>query len=83
MLQEASATAAAANETEAVEYEEVSKSRKRTVRLPLTIAGPGLVMPGMSAEQLKVRSVLHGNSAALSLQDCQNLLCLLSYREAF
>lgn len=36
-------------------YEEVTKTRKRTVRLPLTVAGPGLVMPGMSPEQLKVQ----------------------------
>ena len=56
MLQAASATAAPANETAeaAVEYEEVAKTRKKTVRLPLTVAGPGLVMPGMTAEQLKV-----------------------------
>ena len=83
MLQVASATAAAANETEAVEYEEVTKTRKKTVRLPLTIAGPGLVMPGMSAEQLKVRFGLHWTSAALSLQDCQIHFFRLSYCEAF
>ncbi len=48
---------AAANETAepAVEYEEMTKTRKKTVRLPLTVAGPGLVMPSMTAEQLKVR----------------------------
>ena len=47
---------AAANETSeaATEYEEVTKTRKKTVRLPLKIAGPGLVMPSMTAEQLKV-----------------------------
>ena len=46
---------AAANETVPIEeYEEVTKTRKKTVRLPLTIGGPGLVMPGMGAEQLKV-----------------------------
>lgn len=39
----------------AEEYEEVTKTRKKTVRLPLTIGGLGLVMPGMGAEQLKVR----------------------------
>ncbi|CAL5229767.1 g13152 [Coccomyxa viridis] len=46
---------AAANETAepAIEYEEMTKTRKKTVRLPLTVAGPGLVMPSMTAEQLK------------------------------
>ena len=34
----------------------MTKTRKKTVRLPLTVAGPGLVMPGMTAEQLKVGS---------------------------
>ena len=56
-LQAADATAAApANDTAeaAVEYEEVVKTRKKTVRLPLTVGGPGLVMPSMTAEQLKV-----------------------------
>lgn len=38
----------------AVEYEEVTKTRKKTVRLPLTVGGPGLVLPSMTAEQLKV-----------------------------
>ena len=54
-LQAADATAAApANDTAeaAVEYEEVVKTRKKTVRL--TVGGPGLVMPSMTAEQLKV-----------------------------
>ena len=32
----------------------MTKTRKKTVRLPLTVAGPGLVLPGMTAEQLKV-----------------------------
>ena len=55
LLQAVNATDAAANETvPAEEYEEVTKIRKKTVRLPLTIGGPGLVMPGMGAEQLKV-----------------------------
>ena len=55
LLQAANASDAAAGETvPAEEYEEVTKTRKKTVRLPLTIGGPGLVMPGMGAEQLKV-----------------------------
>lgn len=55
LLQAANASEAAANETvPAEEYEEVTKTRKKTVRLPLSIGGPGLVMPGMGAEQLKV-----------------------------
>ena len=56
LLQAADASDAAANDTvPAEEYEEVTRTRKKTVRLPLTIGGPGLVMPGMGAEQLKVR----------------------------
>ena len=54
-MQAANATSATATETQPVEYEEVTKTRKKTVRLPLTVAGPGLVMPGMSPEQLKVQ----------------------------
>ena len=51
-----------------MEYEEVTKTRKKTVRLPLTIGGPGLVMPSMTAEQLKVgrslmcSGILHSNT---------------------
>ncbi len=54
-MQAASASSAAANTTEPVVYEEVTKTRRKTVRMPLAVAGPGLVMPGMSPEQLRVR----------------------------
>ena len=46
----------------------MTKSRKKTVRLPLTIGGLGLVMPGMGAEQLKVRcgrDCIHADAMAL------------------
>ena len=69
LLQAANATDAAANATVAEEeYEEVTKSRKKTVRLPHTIGGLGLVMPGMGAEQLKVRcgrDCIHADAMAL------------------
>ncbi len=54
---EAKGAAAAGNETEVekVEYEEVTKTRKKTLRLPLQLSGPGFTMPKMTPEQLKVR----------------------------
>ncbi len=50
-------SAAAANETvaEKIEYEEVTKTRKKTLRLPLMLSGPGFSMPKMTPEQIKVR----------------------------
>ena len=47
---------AAGNETEVekVEYEEVTKTRKKTLRLPLQLSGPGFAMPKMTPDQLKV-----------------------------
>ena len=54
----------AANETEPekVEYEEVTKTHKKTLRLPLKLSGPGFAMPKMTPEQIKVR-----NTAATKL----------------
>jgi len=37
-----------------VEYEEVTKMRKKTLRLPLKLSGPGFAMPKMTADQIKV-----------------------------
>lgn len=79
LLQDAAAAGAPANETEAVEYEEVTKTRKKVVRLPLTIGGPGPVMPGMGAEQFKVQMApmnwlmlpcLFSDAGLLNLQPC-------------
>ncbi|CAL8469535.1 g9076 [Coccomyxa elongata] len=52
---EAKGTAAAGNETEVekMEYEEVTKTRKKTLRLPLQLSGPGFTMPKMTPDQLK------------------------------
>lgn len=40
-----------------MEYEEVTKTRKKTLRLPLKLNGPGFAMPKMTADQLKVRAL--------------------------
>lgn len=36
-------------------FKDVLKTRKRTLRLPLSIGGPGFLSPGLSPEGLQVR----------------------------
>lgn len=50
----ANGTEAPANETEKIEYETVTKTRKKTIRVPLKISGPGFTLPKLTPEQLKV-----------------------------
>ncbi|EIE21504.1 HSP70-domain-containing protein [Coccomyxa subellipsoidea C-169] len=59
-------SAAAANETvaEKIEFEEVTKTRKKTLRLPLKLSGPGLSMPKMTPEQIKEGKRLMAQLAA-------------------
>ena len=54
MKGDATEGAAAGNETEKVEYENVTKTRKKTIRVPLKISGPGFTLPKLTPEQLKV-----------------------------
>ena len=69
-IQATEGSAAAANETqpEKVEYEEVTKTRKKTLRLPLKLSGSGFAMPKMTPAQIKVRRML----------DASKLPCLFS-----
>lgn len=62
----ANGTEAPANETEKIEYETVTKTRKKTIRAPLKISGPGFTLPKLTPEQLKVmnctvRDTSHGH----------------------
>lgn len=52
--QEAAANETAAKAKPAVATKKETRRRKKTFRVPLTIAGPGFAQPPMSADQLKV-----------------------------